>query len=219
MIRIDRNSYGTLAAVFVIAALVIWAAWRFIDIAWLKWSIAVLGWIFCIWQVAFFRVPDRTPAGSDVLVNSAADGKVVIVDEYYLDEYLGRACKRVCVFMDFFDVHVNYWPVTGEVSYYKYHPGKHLLAFKPKASEDNEHSSVCIRTESGQEVFFRQLAGTFARRIVNYAEPGLKVKAGEQCGIIKFGSRLDMFLPLDAEILVKKGDQVKGSESLIARLR
>ncbi len=216
---IDKNSYGTLALVFIIAAIFIYVIHMFVDVTWLKWLLIFFAWAFCIWQLFFFRVPKRKAAGSGTLVSSAADGKVVIVDEFFEDEYLQRPCKRVCVYMDFFDVHANFWPVTGEVTYYKYHPGKHLLAFRPKASEDNEHSSVCIRTESGAEVFFRQLAGTFARRIVNYAKPGLQVKAGEQCGIIKFGSRLDLFLPLDAEVLVKPGDQVKAAETLIARLR
>jgi phosphatidylserine decarboxylase len=121
--------------------------------------------------------------------------------------------------MNFFDVHANFWPVTGEVTYYKYHPGKHLLAFKPKASEENEHTSVCIRTKSGSEVLFKQHAGTFARRIVNYAKPGMKVKAGEQCGIIKFGSRLDIFLPADAEVKVRIGDLTTACETVIAQLQ
>ena len=143
----------------------------------------------------------------------------MIVDEYYEKEYLERNCKRVCVYMDFFDVHANYWPVTGEVVYYKYHPGKHLLAFKPKASEENEHASCCIRTESGAEVLFKQHAGTFARRIVNYAKPGMKVVAGQQCGIIKFGSRMDILLPLDAEVKVAVGDHTTACETVIAQLR
>ena len=216
---IDKDSYGTLAVVFIIAAVLIYLVWKFVPIVWIKWPLIIFGWVFCIWQLFFFRVPSRTPAGSDTVVTSAADGKVVIIDEFFEDEYLGRKCKRVCVYMNFFDVHANFWPVTGEITYYKYHPGKHLLAFKPKASEENEHTSVCIRTGSGREVFFRQLAGTFARRIVNYAEPGMKVNAGKQCGIIKFGSRLDIFLPLDADIKVELGDLTTACETVIAQLR
>ena len=219
MFKLDKNSYGTLAVVFVVAAIFIYAVFRLVDIVWLKWSLICVAWLFCIWQLYFFRIPKRNPVGSDTIVTSAADGKVVIVDEFFEDEYLKRPCKRVCVYMDFFDVHANYWPVSGEVTYYCYHPGKHLLAFKPKASEDNEHASSCIRTESGSEVFFKQLAGTFARRIVNYSKPGLKVRAGEQCGIIKFGSRLDIFLPLDADIKVKIGDRVLACETVIAQIR
>lgn len=219
MLKLDKNSYGTLAVVFIIAALFIYAVHLLVGIVWLKWGLICFAWLFCIWQLYFFRIPRRNPVGSDTIVTSSADGKVVIVDEFFEDEYLKRPCKRVCVYMDFFDVHANYWPVTGEVVYYCYHPGKHLLAFKPKASEENEHASACIRTASGSEVFFKQLAGTFARRIVNYSKPGLQVKAGEQCGIIKFGSRLDMFLPLDADVKVKVGDKVLACETVIAQIR
>lgn len=217
--KIDKSSYGDLALVFVLGAFAIWAALRFIPNRPLAWILAVLVWAFCSWQLFFFRVPDRNRAGSGKIITSAADGKVVIVDEIFEDEVLNRKCKRVCVYMDFFDVHVNFWPVSGMVNYYRYHAGKHLLAFRPKASEDNEHTTTVIRTPDGQEVLFRQLAGTFARRIVCYSEPGLQVDAGEQCGIIKFGSRLDIFMPLDAEIKVKKGDRVLAAESVIANLR
>jgi phosphatidylserine decarboxylase len=217
--RIDKDSYGTLAIVYAIAAILIWLVFRFVGIGWIKWVFTAFTCIFCIWQLMFFRVPERISSGSGTVVCSAADGKVMIIDEYYESEYLMRMCKRVCVYMDFFDVHANFWPVSGEVNYYKYHPGRHFLAFKPKASEENEHTTTCIRTESGTEVLFRQHAGTFARRIVNYARPGLKVKAGEQCGIIKFGSRMDIFLPLDAEVKVSVGDRPRACETVIAVLR
>lgn len=216
--KIDKDSYGSLAVVFVLGAFAIWASLRFVHPAFLAWTLAVLVWLFCTWQLFFFRIPDRHKAGSDKTITSAADGKVVILDEAEETEILGRKCKRICVYMNFFDVHANYWPVTGEVTYYRYHPGKHLLAFKPKASEDNEHTTVVIRTPDGKEVLFRQLAGTFARRIVCYAKPGMKVEAGEQCGIIKFGSRLDMYLPADAEVKVKPGDRVVAAEGIIANL-
>ena len=218
MPKIDRNSYGTLAIVFVIAAVFIYAINHLVPSPWVKWPLITLAWVFCIWQLFFFRVPDRECVGNGKTVSSAADGKVVIVDEYYDDEYLKRECKRVCVYMDFFDVHANFWPVSGEIVYYKYHPGKHMLAFKPKASEENEHTSCCIRTESGAEVLFKQHAGTFARRIVNYAKPGMKVVAGEQCGIIKFGSRMDILLPVDADIKVACGDHAIACETVIAQL-
>lgn len=219
MPKIDKNSYGTLAVVFIIAAIFIFAIHRLIGIEWIKWALTVLAWVFCIWQVFFFRVPDRDTVGSSTNVSSAADGKVVIVDEYFEKEYLGCLCKRVCVYMDFFDVHANFWPVTGEVVYHKYHPGKHLLAFKPKASEENEHTTTCIRTASGAKVLFKQHAGTFARRIVNYAKPGMEVKAGEQCGIIKFGSRMDLLLPIDADVKVSVEDHAYACETLIAQIQ
>ena len=217
--RIDRNSYGDLALVFVLGAIAIWASLAFVSPIWLKWTLAAIVFVFCVWQLYFFRVPDRTRNGGGKTVSSAADGRVVIVDEAFEDKVLKRRCKRVCVYMDFFDVHANFWPADGTVSYFNYHPGKHLLAFRPKASEDNEHTTCVIRTPDGQDLLFRQIAGTFARRIVNYAQEGLEVRAGEQCGIIKFGSRLDIYLPEDADILVKPGMHVYAAESIIANLR
>ena len=153
----------------------------------------------------------------DNVVTSVADGKVVVIDKVYEPEYVKGECMQISVYMDFFNVHVNYWPVSGEVTYYKYHPGKYLLAFLPKASELNEHSSVGIKSEYG-DVFFKQLAGTFARRIVTYATPGSNEIKGDQCGVIKFGSRIDLYLPLDSEIKVKLGDYVKACETVIAEL-
>jgi len=125
---------------------------------------------------------------------------------------------QVSIYMNFFNVHVNFWPMNGEVSYYKYHPGKYYLAFLPKASELNEHSSIGMKNSHG-EILFKQLAGTFARRIVCYAKPGNIEKKGEQCGIIKFGSRIDMYLPLDADIKVEIGDDVRACETVIAELK
>ena len=165
----------------------------------------------------FFRVPNRHTVTGDNVVTSVADGKVVVIDKVYEPEYVKGECMQISVYMDFFNVHVNYWPVSGEVTYYKYHPGKYLLAFLPKASELNEHSSVGIKSEYG-DVFFKQLAGTFARRIVTYATPGSNEIKGDQCGVIKFGSRIDLYLPLDSEIKVKLGDYVKACETVIAEL-
>jgi phosphatidylserine decarboxylase len=166
----------------------------------------------------FFRVPKRALVGEDNVVTSVADGRVVIVEKVHDDEYVKGECIQVSVYMDFFNVHVNYWPIDGEVTYYKYHPGKYMLAYLPKASELNEHTSVAVRSKYG-DVFFKQLAGTFARRIVCHAKVGADVRKSKECGIIKFGSRIDMYLPLDADIKVAIGDYVKGSESVIAELK
>lgn len=166
----------------------------------------------------FFRVPQREVVGDDNVVTSVADGKIIVIEKVFEPEYVKGECIQVSIYMDFFNVHVNYWPVRGEVQYYKYHPGKYMLAFLPKASELNEHTSTAIRSPYG-DVFFKQIAGTFARRIVCYAKPGNNEEKGSQCGIIKFGSRIDMYFPLDAEIKVKLGEYVKGSESVIAALR
>ena len=166
----------------------------------------------------FFRVPERNKVPGENVVTSVADGEVVVIEKVFEPEHLKCECIQVSVYMDFFNVHVNFWPISGDVTYYKYHPGKYLLAFLPKASELNEHTSVAIKN-SYAEILFKQLAGTFARRIVCYARPGDSGVKGEQCGIIKFGSRIDMYLPLDADIKVKLGDCVRACETVIAELR
>ena len=139
----------------------------------------------------------------------------MIVEKAFEKEFLKKECIQVSIYMNFFDVHANFWPVSGEVSYCKYHPGKYLLAFKPKAAEENEHFSTCLHNAYG-DVFYKQIAGTFARRIVSYSKEGLEVERGKQMGIIKFGSRIDMFLPLDADVKVKVGDLTRACETVIA---
>ena len=176
--------------------------------------ILVAFWFFI---VAFFREPRRVKIHDSDLVFSPCDGRVVVTEVVYEDEYMKEEMLQISIFMSVTNIHMNWLPVSGVIDYYKYHPGKYLLAFLPKASELNEHSSMAIRNEHG-EVFYKQLAGTFARRIICYANPGNKEVKGEQCGIIRFGSRIDMYLPLDAEIKVKMGEHVRACETVIAEL-
>lgn len=218
MIRIDRNSRGTVALVYLISAAVVTGIFLLCGSWWVRIPVLLLFIWFCRWQTLFHTVPERTACGGCKEVTAVADGRVVIIDEVEEKEWLKCRCRLVSIYMDFWDYHVNYWPMDGKVAYTKYHPGKHFLAFKPKASEDNEHTCTAIRNSEGQEVFFKQLAGGFARRIVCYAEPGMEVKSGLQCGIIKFGSRIDMYFPLDAEVKVILGDIVRGAETVIAKL-
>lgn len=191
---------------------------RFIPVKEIAYILSILPVALMGFVLFFFRVPQRSRVGEDNVVTSVADGKVVVIEKAYEGEYIKDECIQVSVYMDFFNVHVNFWPIDGEVEYYKYHPGKYMLAYLPKASELNEHTSTGINTEFGQ-IFFKQIAGTFARRIVCHANPGTEVSKAEECGVIKFGSRIDMFLPLDADIKVKIGDHVKACESVIAELR
>ncbi len=217
--KIDKDSYGTILTSWCICAVLIFLTARYIPIVWISAPLCAFMIIFMVFITWFFRVPDRVIPSPDQknLVTSVADGKVVIVDKVYEKEYLKRDCIQISVYMDFFDVHCNFWPISGEVTYYKYHPGKYLLAFHPKSSELNEHSSSCLKNEYG-EVFFKQIAGTFARRIVCYSTPGHMEYRGEQCGVIKFGSRIDLFVPLEADVKVKVGDKVRAVESVLAIL-
>lgn len=217
--KIDKNSYGTIALVYLISAAIVILLSVCNVSPWIYWPVVVIAAYMCLWQTYFFRVPNRERCGDDKTVTSVADGKVVIIEKIKDDIFLGKECIQVSVYMNFFDVHANFWPVDGNISFTKYFPGEHFLAFKPKASEENEHTCTTITTEDGQEVLFKQLAGTFARRIVSYAKVGDSVRCGEQCGIIKFGSRIDMYLPLDCEIMVKLGDKVRACETVIAQLR
>lgn len=214
---IHKDCYGTILMVWAICGLLAFLLLKFIPYPFISYPLTTIPMFFMGFVLFFFRVPKRTPVPGDNVVTSVADGRIVVIDKVFEPEYLKRECIQVSVYMDFFNVHVNYWPMDGEVTYYKYHPGKYMLAYLPKASELNEHTSTGMRTKYG-ELFFKQLAGTFARRIVSYATPGSMEVKGEECGIIKFGSRLDMYLPLDADIKVQLGDYVKGCESVIAEL-
>lgn len=214
---IQKDCYRTILFIWIICAPLTYLMMRFIPFPLISYLLSIIPVSLMGFSLFFFRVPSRNTVPGDNVVTSVADGKVVIVDKVFESEYVKDECLQVSVYMDFFNVHVNYWPVSGEVSYYKYHPGKYMLAFLPKASELNEHSSIAISSPYG-DVFFKQIAGTFARRIVTYATPGSSEVKGEQCGVIKFGSRIDMFFPLNAEIKVNVGDYVKACETVIADL-
>lgn len=216
--KIDKNSYGTIAIAWLVCAVIVYISFRFINLRAVAWTISAVLTGFAFFVFWFHRVPERHIPAGDRIVTSGADGRVVIIRKAYEKEYLKRECIQVSVYMDFFNVHANFWPVSGKVSYYKYHPGKYLLAFLPKAAEENEHSSTAIDT-GREEIFFKQIAGTFARRIVCYSEEGSQEERGKQCGIIKFGSRFDIFLPLDAEVKVRLGEEIKAAETVIAELK
>ena len=191
---IHRAGRGTILCIWAFCALMIYIVLHFIHCVFISYPLTGALIFFMGFVLYFFRVPDRETVAGERAVTSVADGEVVIIDKVYEKEYIKGECIQVSVYMDFFNVHVNFWPISGEVTYYKYHPGKYLLAFLPKASELNEHTSVAIRNMYG-EVFFKQLAGTFARRIVCYAKVGGTGERGSQCGIIKFGSRIEIWLP------------------------
>lgn len=214
---IHKDCYGTILLVWLICAPLAYLIMRFIPWPFISYPLCTIPMFFMGFVLFFFRVPSRIRVGADNQVTSVADGKIVVIDKVVESEYIKGECLQVSVYMDFFNVHVNYWPIDGNVTYYKYHPGKYMLAFLPKASELNEHTSVAVRSTYG-DVFFKQIAGTFARRIVCHANPGADVVKSDECGIIKFGSRIDMYLPLDAVIKVKLGDTVRGSETVIAEL-
>ena len=170
--------------------------------------------------VRFFRVPiwRKTTIEEDAVL-SPADGEVAANEEVLEDEYFHDKRRQVSIFMSIYDVHINFFPFDGEVTYYKYHPGKFLLAFNPKSSTDNEHNTIILKDKKGREVLVRQIAGFVARRIVCELQPGDEAVVGEELGMIRFGSRVDVFLPLDADIKVKIGDKTVGKETVLAKLK
>lgn len=217
--KVHKEGYKTIFITLTLAIIFSIIALDIFDYTMWAWIAVALFIGFTIFILSFFRVPVRVANGSGTLVSAPADGKVVIVEEVEEPEYFKGKRIQVSVFMSFFNVHVNWYPVSGEVVHYKYHPGKYVAAFYPKSSEKNERTTIVIRNENGTEVLTRQIAGLFARRVVCYAQKGKKVKAGGPEGFIKFGSRADIFLPLDAKLKVKVGDKVVGSESIIAEIK
>ena len=179
----------------------------------------IAGAVFYFFVVRFFRDPIREIIPDNNKIISGADGKVVVIEEIVEQEYFNKKCKQVSVFMSPTNVHVNWYPVGGTVKFFRHNQGSYLIASKPKSSSENERTSIVIETPGKQEIMFRQIAGTVARRIVCYAKENKQVNQGEELGIIKFGSRFDLFLPLDAEINVNIGDVVTGCETTIATLK
>lgn len=167
----------------------------------------------------FFRSPVFTIAKNEKYVLAPADGKVVVIEETLEPEYLKSRRKQVSIFMSPVNVHVNRMPVGGSISYFKYHPGKYLVAWHPKSSTENERTTVVAKMKNGTEVLFRQIAGALARRIKCYVKEGLSLEQGQEFGFIKFGSRVDIFLPLDAIIKVSIGDITKGGRTVIAEIQ
>lgn len=166
----------------------------------------------------FFRNPKRITSFGNNHVVSPVDGKVVVIEEVYEPEYFKDKRIQVSIFMSPINVHVTRYPVSGEVLFSKYHPGKYLVAWHPKSSTENERTTIVIKNESSAEILYRQIAGALARRIVNYAKKSSKVNQGEDAGFIKFGSRVDLFLPLNTKINVKLNQKVKGAEDIIANI-
>lgn len=174
--------------------------------------------IFYLIILQFFRNPVFSVAKNTKHVIAPADGKVVVIEETEEPEYFKGKRKQISIFMSPFNVHVNRMPVEGSISYYKYHPGKYLVAWHPKSSTENERTTVVAKMSNGTEVLFRQIAGALARRIKCYVQAGQKLEQGQEFGFIKFGSRVDIFLPLDATVKVNIDDVTKGGKTVIAEL-
>ena len=184
--------------------------------SWLTICLAVASFFFFCIVVWFFRNPDRSLTQDNRKVFAPADGKIVVIEEVDEPEYFHDRRIQVSIFMSPLNVHVNRYPVSGEVTYTKYHPGKYLVAWHPKSSLLNERSTTVIKTPKGDEILVRQIAGAVARRIVSYSKTGEQAIQGSDLGFIKFGSRVDVFLPLDAKINVEMEQVVKGNQTVLS---
>lgn len=195
---------------------------RFIDtFKWLSWILYTLGTLLVLFSLIFFRDPERTipkeALNDESIIISPADGKVVNIETEYEKHYLKSESKRISIFLSPIDVHVNRTPVGGEVKFYEYYKGEYLVAFHPKSSELNEHSRIGVENKYGK-VFFKQIVGVLARRIVCDVKVGDKLKVGDKIGMMKFGSRMDIAIDPESEIFVKVGDRVVAGETIIAKL-
>ncbi len=183
----------------------------------LKILIQVLSLLILVLILQFFRNPKRNTVISDDKILSPVDGKVVIIKKVFEKEYFKDERLQISVFMSPINVHVTRYPLSGEIIFSKYHPGDYLVAWHPKSSEKNERTTIVLKTKSFGEILYRQIAGSLARRIVNYAKVGEKAIQGEDAGFIKFGSRVDLFLPLDSKVKVKLNQKVIGGETVISK--
>lgn len=217
MIRFHKEGYTIILIAFVICIAIIFAAENFIDLLWIQKSVQVFAVFLLIMILQFFRNPKRITNLDDNTIVAPVDGKVVVIEEVDEPEYFKEKRLQVSIFMSPINVHVTRYAMSGVINYSKYHPGKYLVAWHPKASTENERTTIVINNNSFGDVLYRQIAGALAKRIVNYAKEGEEVVQGEDAGFIKFGSRVDLFLPLNTELSVKLGDKVKGGVQVIAK--
>ena len=218
--KLHKEGYVTVIVTFIVLS---GLAFGLISITpsilWLQGILIAIPLIIYLRIIYFFRVPNREFKSNKDAILSPADGEIVAIEEIFEEEFLKEKCIQVSVFMSPSDVHINWMPVSGLISYYKHHQGKHLVAWHPKSSTLNERTSLGLQMENGEEILIRQVAGALARRIVCYAKTGKTLKQTEELGFIKFGSRVDVFLPLGTEINVSLKDLVVGGQTVLAKLK
>ena len=216
--NIHKEGYTIIAWSTIIFGLINILSFYFLSyqLPWLSWSIFIFTLAFLLFIISFFRVPARKFTPNEDAIVAPADGKVVVIEEVQPDEYFPDKRIQLSIFMSPANVHVNRNPITGEVVYSKYHKGKYLVAWHPKSSTENERHTVVYRNSKGKELLVKQIAGAVAKRIINYLQTGQKAEQGAEMGFIKFGSRVDVVLPLDAKILVKIGDKPVGGVTVLA---
>lgn len=217
--KVHREGTGILLTLFTVLFIVNVAVYYSAGRNLVFYTVAGVSGTLFLLVLNFFRSPFRRfPFDSEGLVIAPADGTIVAIEEVMENEVLKRECLQISIFMSIFNVHANWFPVNGSVKYVTHHKGRFMAAYLPKSSTENERSTIVITTRNGIEVLTRQIAGAMARRIVTYAKAGEKCHVDEQMGFIKFGSRVDVFLPVDTEVLIEMDQKVTGNQTPIARL-
>jgi phosphatidylserine decarboxylase len=217
--KIHREGYRIIIVVLIlltavnVAVRLLWPGLDALQIVLLAGSVLLFAFI-----LYFFRMPARHVEPNPLIIYAPADGKVVVIEETMEKEYFKETRLQISIFMSPFNMHSNKYPISGTVSYVKYHPGKKIVAWSPKSSELNERSTVVVESESGTEILIRQVAGAVARRIVTYSKKGEKVQQGGELGFIKFGSRVDIFLPEGTEVDVQMFEQVRANRTIVAKV-
>src|SRR5690606_13772568 len=215
---INKEGYTSMAIVVLVIFIANALVNDFVsDISFVVWASYFLSLLLLITVLQFFRNPRRRIITDENAILCPADGKVVVIEEVEETEYFNDKRLQVSIFMSPVNVHINRNPVSGKVSFFRYHAGKYLVAWHPKSSTLNERTSIAVQTATGKEILFRQIAGAMARRIVWYVQEGSQVDQGEEFGFIKFGSRVDVFLPLGTKVDVNIGDKVSGGLTILGR--
>lgn len=213
--KIHKAGHILLFKAFVLFAFINVLVYAFIPNIIVFRAVLIVSGILYLLMVNFFRFPNRHIVVKDNTILAPADGKIVVVEETFEPEYLKKQCIQVSIFMNIFNVHINWFPINGIIKFFKYHQGRYMAAYLPKSSTENERTTIAIEATNGQEIVMRQIAGAMAKRIVSYAPVGGVARQDEHAGFIKFGSRVDLYLPLGTEIDVKLGQKVTGSQTLI----
>ncbi|MGM0406967.1 MAG: phosphatidylserine decarboxylase family protein [Bacteroidota bacterium] len=214
--KIHKEGRGIIAILFAILLSVNFVAYYFVVSTILKWCLGIISFSFFAFVVRFFRKPNRKLIIDENKIFAPADGEIVAVEQTNEGEYFKDQRIQVSIFMSVWDIHINWFPIGGIIKYFKYHPGKYYVARLPKSSTENERTSVVIEDDKKRQILVRQIAGIIARRIISYAQEDLKVQQNAELGFIRFGSRLDVFLPLNSKVKVKLGDKTKGAKTVIA---
>ena len=213
--KIHREGYATIAIVLIFLSLINSLAYYFNPIWIINIIISVLSFVFFYFILHFFRNPERDIVINDKHILAPSDGKLVVIENVFEDEYLKEECTQLSIFMSPLNVHKQWYPTNGKVIYSQYHPGKYLVAWNPKSSTENERTSIVIQSNN-HRILYRQIAGAVARRICNYAKQDDVVDQSLEAGFIKFGSRIDVLIPKSAEIKVKLDDTIVGGKTILA---